>query len=290
MNKKHLGIFLQCTDSYLKLKITKNNYDKLYSNFDFIVIDDIENNEYSDEFQNHIKSNVECISILHSDINSNSNDDFDVTRILKIMNYNEIDYTKYDYITFINNNYIYCDSLIDYFKYVQNHNCDFYAYSDSSENTYHYQLYLFTFHTKILSHFVNILKKKKNVAFTLPTHIEKKMVYLKVAYVEENMFKNIFFNEIFYEYLVKNNFLKIINIHKLNLFVYQDSSKYLFPVYIRDLLKNAGLLSYYDVPDNFNLYQYRKNNMDLEKMSNKELLLHWIHNGSKENRSYIASL
>lgn len=292
--QKHLGIFLNYTNSNLKLQITKNNYDKLESNFDFIIIDDIENNEYSDEFQKHInyKTKTNIITKLNPTINNNTEHDFDASRILKILNYdttlnnNKIEYDKYDYITFINDNYIYCNSLNDYFKYVTDHKCDFYSYSDSSENQYHYQLYLFTFHTKILTNFINLLTKKNNLSYKLHTHIDKKMVYLKIAYLEDNLFKNIFFNDEFYEYLVKTDSLKIININKLNSITYQEFSNYLLPVYLRNLLKECGLLNYYDVPDNFNLYRYKKNYADLEKLNNKELLLHWVNNGSKERRTY----
>jgi len=284
---RHLGIFLNSTDSFLKLKINENNYNQLYKNFDFVLIDDIGMNEHAEklkEFIGNKKDQTYLYKISFS--NNNLHDDFNIQRILKILNY-KIEYDKYDYITLINNNYIFCDSLIDYFRYVDEHSYDFYSYTDSSENTYHYQLYLFTIKTTLLKNFTDILKTKNNIPFTLHSYIEKRMVYLKIAYLEDNLYKNIFYNDEYYEYLVKNNFLKIININKLGLFTYDETSNYLYPEYIRKLLKEANLLEYYDVPDDFDVYIYKKKNQDLNNFKNRELILHWIDNGRNENRKYF---
>jgi hypothetical protein len=55
---------------------------------------------------------------------------------------------------------------------------------------------------------------------------------------------------------------------------------------IYDILKKNKLLKYFDFPDNFDLYYYKKNNKDLELLNIIKLKNHWFEFGINEDRSF----
>jgi hypothetical protein len=157
-----------------------------------------------------------------------------------------------------------------------------------------------------------------DIEFDLPKIFNKKMPFLKIAYVNDNISNNIFYNYKLYKILFNNKFLSIININSLNNYLnnfdfeiyinnqysnnssdsflndkqignrdYSENGNYILPIYIREILLSFNLLYYFDVPDDFIVENYKNNNIDLKNMSKKELYLHWINYGRVEDRKYI---
>ena len=348
---KSLGIFLNNTNSEVKFKINLINYDNFITNFDHIIIIDT-NNIYSENFKNLImnesnESNKKIIIDkyeLTNKFTENIEMDVNIEKILFALE--NINYSEFNYITIINDNYLYYKNTISYFNYVKDHDLDFYSMSDSSENKYHHQLYLFTIKSKFINKFINYINKNKydiSVQFNIHTIFKKSNVYLKLAYLENNKNCNIFYNDYLYEHFISNNVLPIININRLyllknnyeytfNIFstipksfdievyrLYNDLKdfsdddlkkhflnygqyeyrtynrfnnyvNYILPVFIREQLKKLDLLNYFDIPDSFNLYYYKKFNKDLSHLNENELILHWLNYGVYENREHYEKL
>ena len=277
--KNNIGIFLNNTNSEINLHINFHNYNILKNNFSNIIIIDIEN-DYSIKLQDQIinsKNNIDmyitdnsCIKNNFFDLNIKSiNYLFDVFQQKNINNINDL--FNCDYITFISDNYIYCDNLLDYFKYIDDHNLDFYSYTDSSEKRYHYQLYLFS--VSIL--FINIFKEfifnnKDNcdIEFDILNIFNNKMPFLKIAHINENISNNIFYNYKLFKKLFNNKLLPIINIE-----------------YLYNHRNNFNVIIHTLIPKDFDIEIY-KNYKDLKDKSDLFLQNHFLLNGQFENRNY----
>lgn len=275
----NLGIFINNTDSEIKIKININNYNKLKNNFDHIIIIDIDNvfskklNENFIDNKNVIKyiinNNYKKKNINYLDLNL-FNDIFMVLNDIKLIDYN--------YITFIDDNYIYCNDLKDYFMYMKIHNLDFTSYSDSSENEYHYELYLFSIKSLLIDKLKNLfntnnsIDNKNNLLYKIHNTFNIKMPFLKIAYLKNNINNNIFYNINKYKELVFSNLLPIINID-----------------YILTIINDFKYKIYDKLPSNFNINIYRQND-DLKNYSDLELEKHFLENGQFELRNYTNEL
>jgi hypothetical protein len=277
---KKVGIFLNNTDSDVKVKINFHNYNILKTNFDNIIIIDSEN-----DFSKKLKELIDDNDIIKKYILDNkyikdSINDFNISNfsyVHNIIQNNSDIFMSVKYITFVNDNYIYLSDLKDYFDYTFLHNdLNLCSYSDSTENEYHCQLYLFTITSQNIDKLNDINK------------ITNKMPYLKIAYLNDNKFINIFYNNKIYEDLLNNNLLPIININKLyhskNNFNYNETNNYILSINIRNELNKYDLLTFFDVPDNFNAIKYKELNNDLNHLDPKSLILHWLNYGRNENR------
>jgi hypothetical protein len=294
--KNHLGIFFNNTNTDLKFHINLNNFNNLKKNFDNIIIVDI-NNEFSKKLRKKI------INKKDDDYKYDEDDELDTeeenknifenkkSRVKKYFldnlflkkdtedyNFNDIiyileniNYIDYNYITFINDDYIYCNTLTEYFKYVHNHNLDLCSFSDSTENKYHYQLYIFTISSVSVDSFINLINTKKDykkILFRLHTIIENKMPYLKIGFLNDNINNNIFYNNNIYKYFFEEKILPIININYL--FYLKNNYKYI----IHDT-----------IPDDFDINIY-KSSKDLEKFPDDFLYEHFLNYGQFEFRKY----
>ena len=276
---KRLGIFLNNTDSNVKIETNFSNYNKLKDNFTAIYILDIDNN-FSNILKDRLSLETKIINYdINNKIHSDNTETLDVTRslyVLSIINYEK--YEKYDYITFINDSFIYLNSLKEYFKYVDKHKLDFCAYSDSTEYEYHYQLYFVTISSikipEYIKYYQNDDENNNNINYNIKNRnlidvFKNKMVYLKLGYVKSNLNTNIFYNnDKLYEFLVENNFLPIINIHKL-----------------RVLKDNYSFKVFKQIPYNFDLETYRSHE-DLKTFPDDFLIEHFINYGQYEMRIY----
>lgn len=270
---KHLGIFINDTNSKIKYNVNINNIDKLKHNFDNIIIFDnkseyayILNNYIKDDnliykylLSNSTKDNTINNSINNTINNSINNNDLNMDKLNYILS--DIHAQSYEYITVINDNYIYIDSLKDYFDYVKNHNMDFYSYTDSTENFYHYQLYLITFKSSYTNKIINNLNNFTSI-------FKNKISYLKIGYLDNNYEQNIFYNDKLYKYLIENNIIKVIYLNKLNHFI--DNYK-------SDILT--------EIPNDFDIDIY-KNHNDLKNFPYSVLTDHFLNNGQFEARNY----
>jgi hypothetical protein len=253
------------------------NYNNLKNNFQNIIIIDV-NNEYSEKLNSYIKydneKNKHNIKIIKYDIDDkylkNDFDDFEGNKIMNILS--DLKYVDYNYITFINDNYIYCENLNDYFNYVNNHKLEFYSYSDSTENKYHFQLYLFSIKSTSVHKLLDLLNKNYNdneLLFKIPEIFSEKMPYLKIGYLKYNLENNIFYNnnKDIYKELIENKLLPIININRL--------------YFIKNNFKDITL---YNVPSDFDINIYRSN--DLANLNNEDIEKHFINHGQFEFRLY----
>jgi len=274
---KHLGIFLNNTDSEMKIEINFNNFNKLKNNFNSIYILDI-NNNFSSKLKEKLDSESNIVKYeINNTIISENVESIDIIRALYVLD--NISNIKYDYITFINDNYIYLTSLTEYFKYVSKHKLDFYSYSDTSEYEYHYELYLITISSSKISAFINYYRKsdiseeeesnEEEINDNVESVFKNKMVYLKLAYLSVNLNINIFYNnDRLYEILLEKNFLPIINLNKL-----------------RVLKDNYSFEIFKTIPDSFDLETYRSHD-DLKDFSDEFLKDHFINYGQFEMRIY----
>ena len=178
---------------------------------------------------------------------------------------------KCNYLTFISDSYIYCNNLSDYFDYINDHNLDFYTYTDSSEKKYHYQLYFFSVSYNsfdIFKEYIIVNENNKDIEFDIYKIFKNKMPFLKIAYVNDNISNNIFYNYKLYKILLNNKLLPIINI-----------------TYLYHYRNNFNVIIHTTIPYNFNIEIYRKY-ADLKDKSDVFLHNHFLLNGQFENRSY----
>ena len=238
---KNLGVFINNTDSELKLKVNLHNFNVLKDNFTKIIIIDLEN-VYSEK----LKSLV--IAHNHKLSNDYYKKDNIISNIVKIKNI-ILEIKNIDYITFIDDNYIYINNLKNYFDYVSEHNYDLCSFSDSTENYYHYEYYLFSIKYNFIRSFTNDLNELDKI-------FNKKISFLKIAYIPINIEKNIFYNEELYKNLLDIELLPIIDINLL--------------LNIKNIFK---ISVYNSIPDNFDSNIYRSHS-DLKDLSDLSFLIY----------------
>jgi hypothetical protein len=68
----------------------------------------------------------------------------------------------------------------------------------------------------------------------------------------------------------------------------KDSNKFIsiLPNYYRNKLLEMNLLYFFDIPNDFDIYYYKKNNPDLMELPIMDTIIHYINYGIYENRSY----
>jgi hypothetical protein len=67
---------------------------------------------------------------------------------------------------------------------------------------------------------------------------------------------------------------------------YNNSINTLLVNYYRDQLDSVKLLYFFDIPSDFDIFYYKKNNDDLRNLSNMETIFHYINFGYYEGRIY----
>ena len=313
---KNLGVFINNTDSELKLKVNLHNFNVLKENFTKIIIIDLENT-YSENLKNLVKTQNHK---LNNDYYKKDNIISNISKIKSMI----LEIKNIDYITFIDDNYIYVNNLKNYFNYIKEHNYDFYSYSDSTENFYHYEYYLFSIKYNFINSFTNNINELDKI-------FDKKISFLKIAYIPTNIEKNIFYNQELYKNLLDIELLPIIDINLLlniknkfkisvynsipdnfDINIYRSHSdlkdlsddklynhflnfgqhefrkyshnEYILPDYLRFQLKKCNLLNLFDLPDNFDIFRYIDDNkLNITTDSKKELIIDLIENKKLDN-------
>jgi hypothetical protein len=266
----NLGIFINNTDSELKFNINFNNFEKLKINFDKIIIIDIET-KYSIQLKDKIIYDINIYKyLLKNKFNKDiANSDFAYDKIKYILK--DINPKYFKYITIINDNYIYCNNLEDYFKYVYEHKLDFYSFTDTTENSYNYQLYLFSFKSTYIEKIIYYLdnqQKLDEISDNFPSIFENKIAFVKIAHIDNNYQNNVFINDKVYQFFLENNVIPIININKLI-----------------NIKKNFNNVIFNRIPQNFDINIY-KNHDDLKDYSEEFLYSHFLNYGQFEIRNY----
>ena len=272
MNKK-LGVFINNTENESDYLINYNNYKNLKKNFDNIIIIDL-NNNFSLNLKKYIeKKKNKCEYIICE------SKDF-IQKIILIQD----KIINYDIITFIQDNHIYLSNLNDYFTHINKLQYEFYCFTDSTENFYHMQLYIFSIKKNIINIFINncalILNKKKNLddaSFKLYylKHITElfinRSVFIKVAYLDIIYNKNILLiDNDFYLELLKNEILPVIDVNLLNKYV----NNY-----------NNNKITFTEIPETFDIDIYRYYE-DLQNFNEEDLKKHFLNHGQFECRKY----
>lgn len=263
----NLGIFLNNTDSDMKFEINLNNFNNLKKNFSSIIIQDL-NNDFSGKLKKCVSGNNILKYTQTNDIIKDDSFDINYNKIKDVLD--NLNYNNFQYITFISDNYIYTNSLQEYFEYVNKHNLEFYSYTDSTENIYHYQLYIISINNKSMIKFINFINNNENL-LNIDEIFNMKMPYLKVAYIPNNIEKNIFYNEEIYENLLDIDLLPIININKL-----------------LKIKNNYKYIIHSTIPDNFDINIYKLNE-DLAEYNDDKLYNHFLNFGQFEFRKYTST-
>ena len=258
----NLGIFINRTDSNLKLNINEHNYNILHNNFDSVIISDIES-----VFSNNLKKKINNHKI-HKYIRNEEKEY--LSKLKNIVDkLKDINYDNINYITFILDDYIYLNNLIEYFNYINDHELDFYSFSDSTDNIYHYELYTISVKSTRIHNFIEYISSGDcDNIYSIDKIFIKKMPFLKIAYIPGNIDKNIFFNDEIYKELLNVDLLPIININKL--LKIKNSYKYLI---------------FNDIPENFDMTIYRSHE-DLKNLSDDNLNNNFLNYGQFEFRRY----
>ena len=126
------------------------------------------------------------------------------------------------------------------------------------------------------------------------------LIKLKKIYDIQNEYKiNIYGNNIedfdydfyktYYELNELNNNELLDHFIKIGQFEerkFKREFKCILPKYYREKLDSLGLLYFFDVPDDFDVYYYKKNNRELSNLSYIDCIKHYINHGFYEGRVY----
>ena len=341
---KILSLIANHTNSQIKYNISLNNISLIKEHVTDIFIIDSKNEIFANKLNNDL------IKIYNNKIKYTFLDnDYYYDFGKWIITLNNIDYSKYDYILFLNDSIILTHEISNYFVYIDSImklDTQLYAYNDSSQIRYHYQSYLFLLNKNSVKTFIQFFEnKKKNIIDlkSLVENIELNMCeivsnhdcFLKIA-DEYNSSKNLYWeNEQLYQYLLSKKIFAIIKLkrildiqklfkisiygHSIENFDYnfykenysdvynltnsellehfihigqyegRKFNKYsynILPQYYKEKLESIGLLQFFDIPEDFDIYYYKLHNKDLKDLPIINIIFHYINNGLYEGRQY----
>ena len=216
-NKKKFLTIIAChVDTKEKLLFIKNNINYLmFENNDIIIINTI-----------HLKLNQilqkEISDKVFKYIEIENNKWYDFGKWLYVLNH--IDYSNYDFITFTNDSFLICKSVLPFFNEAVHNNVELYAYTSSSEVKYHYQSYLFIIKKQSIIKLIGYIQKYINTTSPNPIFLEiylldqffSKKCFLNIGIMPLNIKKNVFFNNDFlYFRLFDSSLLPFIKMKRL---------------------------------------------------------------------------
>jgi len=141
---------------------------------------------------------------------------------------NVFNYSKYNFVMFINDSFIIHAPIDHYFNLVYKNNVEFYGYNSSTQGRYHYQSYLFSIKRESINTFVhnfnirigNIKNQQDvitNYELTMTDWFSSNNCFLNIANLPSHKEKNIFFtNNILYDKLKKTNLLPFTKIKSID--------------------------------------------------------------------------
>ena len=129
---------------------------------------------------------------------------------------NNIKLESYDFIVFINDSIIIEKPINFFFSLFSTKNIDYYGYNNSTQTTYHSQSYLFSIKTNEVYIFIEFIEKnnnnitsdKESVVFNLELKLQNQYSnsknFLNLRKFPEHLGKNIFFNNDYLYFTLKN--------------------------------------------------------------------------------------
>ena len=196
-----------------------------------------------------------------------------------------INYSDYDYILFLNDSIILTENIDNYFHYIENvmDDVNIYGYNDSTQIQYHYQSYCFLLNISIIDKFINFFNSKKHLIFDLNSLVNNIELYLHTIDDNRdcflkignnyNMSKNLYWeNEVLYQYLLSKNIFGIMKLKK----IYDMQHEFKITIYGHNI-------------ENFDYDFYKTYYDDLNNLSDTELLNHFIEHGQYEGRRFNSS-
>lgn len=272
---KKIGFFINNTNNKKYLDINYHNIKILNSNFDeFYVIDD--ETEFSLVLEDRVKKLRK-----KSEYSFLSGNNFKkINHLLKKIELDDI-----DSLTVIFDDYIYINSIQEYFNFCDNSSYDLISFTDSTELFYHLQiniLYIKNNSFKLYKKLIDDFSSKKqdyNLLYIdflkeMQLTIDNKSSYCKVAYIESNEKRNIYLtNSEYYYYLLSREILPIINVKYLESLVNDFDNK----EFVHKKL-----------PLDFDIDIYRSYD-DLKTFDDEFLKKHFVEHGQFECRKYKKS-
>ena len=220
-NSHHiLVVFATHTSTPRKLKTAKQtiSYLKQIHNINIHVI-----NSKNLPFNDHLVSFYNEQNVNYTET---ENDGFyDFGKWIKILN--EINYSQYKFIMFVNDSIIITNKINHFVAMATKEKKELYGYNSSSQLTYHYQSYLFIIKEEAIEKFIYFFNASKhlihsfddviaNYELKMAQYFTSKSCFLDIANLNGNENCNIFFtNDKLYSELYKNNLLPFIKIKRL---------------------------------------------------------------------------
>jgi len=136
-----------------------------------------------------------------------------------------IDYSSYDFITFTNDSFIICESIVHFYYQASIHNVELYAYTSSTEMKYHYQSYLFIVSYDAIKKFIQYLEMHMKRYIPKPVQMEldlydifsTKQCFLDIGLLPINYKQNILFdNTGIYTHLFNSKLLPFIKLKRIH--------------------------------------------------------------------------
>ena len=191
--------------------------------------------------------------------------------------------TDFKTITLVNDNYVYLNSLVSYFDFVEKSTYDIISFTDSTEIFYHLQMNVVSIKKEVFHIYNNVIHEytnKKNTDYhalyleflrEINNLFQNKGIFCKTAYIESVYKKNIYLtNSDHYYFLLEKNILPIIDLKVLdNLNEEYDNKSFVFK----------------KIPYDFDINIYKSYD-DLKEYDDDFLKVHFIDHGQYECRRY----
>lgn len=140
-----------------------------------------------------------------------------------------IDYSKYKFITFINDSILIHNNIKHFFDYTRVKDVDLFGYNDSNQINYHYQSYLFSIKQEFVNNFKKLFNDYKHLIrsyndvvkyyeLKMLEYFDKKDCFLKLTSFDSQNGQNIFFtNDNLYFKIRNNGYLPFTKLKRIKL-------------------------------------------------------------------------
>jgi hypothetical protein len=218
-NTKILTIMACHTDTSLKLKTILNNIKYFrFINNDIIII-----NSSHTKYSKELETACNARRLKYIEIKNNSH--LDVGKWMHVLKTTDI--LSYNFVVFTNDSYFINNPICHFYNKMITINVELYGYNDSTQETPHYQSYLFGIKSdaihKFIAHYethqnllTDYLSVVYNIELKLMNIFKTKDCFLKIGNFYHHKGKNIFFNnDRLYFQLMKHGLLPFFKLKRL---------------------------------------------------------------------------